>query len=59
MITDKRYDAQTIVDAIELKGAEPVIPARSLRKTPRGYDRHVDKERNAIERLFNKIKQFR
>ncbi len=59
MIADKGYDSQSIVDAITLKGAEAVIPSRSLRKTSRDYDRHIYKERNAIERMFNKLKQFR
>jgi transposase len=59
VIADKGYDSQAIVDAIKSKGAEPVIPARSLRKTPREYDRYIYKERNAIERMFNKIKHFR
>ena len=59
VLADKGYDSQAIVDAINLKGAEPVIPSRSLRKMPREYDRHIYKERNAIERMFNKIKQFR
>ncbi|WP_428559744.1 MAG: IS5 family transposase [Solidesulfovibrio sp. DCME] len=59
VIADKGYDSQAIVDAIRSKGAEPVIPPRSLRKMPRDYDRHIYKERNAIERMFNKIKQFR
>jgi len=47
------------VDAVKSKGVEPVIPARSHRKTSRDYDRYLYKERNAIERIFNKIKQFR
>ena len=59
VIADKGYDSQSIVDAINLKGAEPVIPSRSLRKISRDYDRHIYKERNAIERMFNKLKQFR
>ena len=59
VIADKGYDSQAIVDAIKSKGAEPVIPARSHRKASRDYDRYIYKERNAIERMFNKIKQFR
>ncbi len=59
MIADKGYDSQTIVDAVKLKGAKPVIPARSHRKKSRDYDRYIYKERNAIERMFNKIKHFR
>jgi len=59
IVTDKGYDSQAIIDAIEAKGAEPVIPPRSLRKTKREHDRYTYKERNVIERMFNKLKQFR
>jgi putative transposase len=46
------------VDAVKSKGAEPVTLARSHRKISRDYDRYIYKGRNAIERMFNKIKQF-
>ncbi|MBD0391041.1 transposase, partial [Wolbachia endosymbiont of Pentalonia nigronervosa] len=32
---------------------------RSNRKTPREYDKELYKERNLIERMFNKLKNFR
>jgi len=35
-----------------------VIPPRSSRKTPRGYDAVVDKERNKVERCVNRLKPF-
>jgi len=38
---------------------QAVQRSRSLRKTPRKYDCHIYKERNAIERMSNKNKQFR
>lgn len=59
VIADKGYDANHFVDAIEAKGAEAVIPPRSNRIKPRGYDRYQYKERNLVERFFNRIKQFR
>ena len=59
VLADKGYDSQAIIDAIASAGAEPVIPPRSLRKNQREYDRHIYKERNAIERMFNKLKHFR
>lgn len=59
ILADKGYDSQEIIDAIESRGAEPVIPPRSHRKTTREYDHYVYKERNAIERMFCKLKQFR
>ncbi|MBP9693726.1 MAG: transposase [Alphaproteobacteria bacterium] len=30
-----------------------------MRKTPREYDKDLYKERNQIERMFNKMKHFR
>lgn len=59
VIADKGYDANFIIEAIERMEAEAVIPPRRHRITPRSYDRHLYKERNLIERMFNKIKHFR
>ena len=59
VIADKGYDSQAIIDFIISNGAEPVIPPRSMRMTQREYDHHLYKERNAIERMFNRLKQFR
>ncbi len=56
---DKEYDADDVVDAAEVMGAEVVIPAKSNRKKPRDFDKKLYKERNLIERMFNKIKHFR
>jgi transposase len=36
-----------------------VIPPRRHWKKPRGYDRTLYKQRNLIERCFNRLKQFR
>jgi len=38
---------------------EVVIPSKSNRKKPRDLDKDLYKERNLIERMFNKIKHFR
>ena len=59
VIADKGYDADHLREAIDTAGAEPVIPAKSNRKQPRPYDEALYKERNLIERFFNKLKQFR
>ncbi|CAL7960573.1 hypothetical protein MIDIC_230046 [Alphaproteobacteria bacterium] len=40
-------------------GAEAAIPPRAMRKNPREYDVELYKERNLIERMFNKMKNFR
>ena len=36
-----------------------VIPPRRNRNEVRDYDRELYKERNLVERLFQKLKQFR
>lgn len=59
VIADKGYDADYIVDAASAMEAEVVIPARSMRKNPRAIDKDLYKERNLIERMFNKLKHFR
>ncbi|MFB9985719.1 IS5 family transposase [Mesorhizobium calcicola] len=58
-IADKGYDADHLVDRITEQGAEVVIPPKRNRKAQRPYDRDLYKERNRIERFFNKLKQFR
>ena len=59
VIADKGYDADHLHQTIRDAGAEPVIPARSNRRTPRDHDRVLYRERNLSERFFNKLKQFR
>ena len=59
VIADKGYDADSLVDVIQTNGAQAVIPPRSNRSEYRDYDRHWYKERNLVERFFNRIKQFR
>ncbi len=59
MLADKGYDADYVVKAAELMGTEVVPPSKSNRKSPRNFDKVLYKERNLIERLFNKLKPFR
>jgi putative transposase len=58
-IADKGYDADHLCDQIAETGAEIVIPPKRNRKVKRAYDADLYKERNIIERFFNKLKQFR
>jgi transposase len=39
--------------------AEAVIPSKKNRIIQRTYDKYIYKERNMVERLFNKLKNFR
>jgi transposase len=60
VLADRGYDSQEIVNFIEQNmHAEAVIPPRSNRLISRQYDKIIYKERNKIERLFNRLKQFR
>ena len=59
VLGDKGYDADALVQRLRTQGTEPVIPPRSHRLVQREYDRHLYKDRNLIERFFNRIKHFR
>lgn len=59
VIGDKGYDSQAVVKAIEAQGAEAVIPSRKSCKEQRPYDRDRYKDRNIVERFWQKIKQCR
>jgi transposase len=59
VVADKGYDANAFVALINAAGAAAVIPPRSNRTEQRAYDHHLYKDRNLVERFFNRLKQFR
>lgn len=59
LIADKGYDADYMVKVAKDAGADAVIPSRVGRTSQREYDKDLYKERNLIERMFNKLKHFR
>ena len=59
VIADRGYDSGALIDAIRAAGAEPVIPPHPRRRDQRPYDQHIYRQRNLIERCFNRLKQFR
>ena len=46
-------------DLTEVHGIRPVIPPKAYRKNPPACDFRAYKDRNCIERMFNRLKQFR
>ena len=58
-MADQGYIKKDFFDKIKDIGAEALIPNKVNQKIKQTYDQHLYKERNLIERLFNKIKQFR
>jgi putative transposase len=59
LLADKGYDANHLVEKMKERRTQIVIPPKWNRKTQRAYDTDLYKERNRIERFFNKLKQFR
>lgn len=59
VIADRGYDSDEIIDHIVQMNAIPVIPPRSNRIIQRRYDKFLYRDRNLIERLFGRLKQFR
>ena len=59
VIADRAYDADSFIGKVRALGAEVVIPTRRNLVEQREYDRHWYKNRNLVERFFNRIKQFR
>jgi transposase len=59
VIADRGYDCERVLEKVKEIGASAVIPPKSNRIEQREYDRELYKERNLIERTFNKLKRFR
>ena len=59
LIGDAGYDADRIRQELLLRGVLPVIPANPVRSEPAPLDRELYRLRNRVERLVNRLKQFR
>ena len=59
VLGDKAYDADWIRELIEAQGAVANIPDRSNRKQNHAFSPTLYRERNRIERFFNKLKHCR
>ena len=59
ILADKAYDAQWLRQQIEEQGAAPNIPDRAGKKHKSCFSKVLYKDRNLVERFFNKIKYFR
>ena len=59
VIADKGYDAERVRAHIRARGAIPNIPNRSNRISKFRWKKALYRQRNHVERFFNKLKQFR
>ena len=59
LLADKGYDSDRIRENLLFRGILPVIPPRSNRTQDIPCDFRRYRDRNRIERMFNRLKQFR
>ncbi len=59
LLADKAYDADWLRRQIEQTGAAPNIPFKSNRLWKGCFSPALYRERNRVERFFNRIKHFR
>jgi transposase len=59
LMADKAYDTNPLRALLADKGIEPVIPSIRRRKSLIPYDVRTYRERNLIERMFCRLKDFR
>ncbi len=59
LLADKAYDADWLRRQIERTGAAPNIPFKSNRLWKGCFSPALYRERNRVERFFNRIKHFR
>lgn len=59
LLADKGYDSDRFREVIAAAGAEAVMPCNRARSKAIPYDQIIYRDRNLVERFFNKIKHFR
>jgi transposase len=56
---DKGYSSPTARARLRRRGIRPVIPSKSNQRHQPGFNRDAYRARNQVERLINRLKQFR
>jgi len=59
LLADRAYAAKSLRDWLAERGTKAVIPPNPTRKHPHRYDVEAYKDRNVIERMFCRLKDFR
>jgi transposase len=59
LIADKAFDSNTVIAALDARGAKVVISQHPRRTTPLVIDREMYKWRHLIENFFCKLKEFK
>jgi transposase len=56
---DKAYSSRSIRQALRKRGITPVIPTKANERRQPDFDREAYRQRNIVERLINRLKNFR
>ena len=59
LLADKAFDADWLLEELNERACQAVIPPRSKRKLQRAYDRHMYKWRHLVEKFFCDLKEFK
>lgn len=59
LVAGKGYESKALREWLAERGTEAVIPPRKNRTIQYGYDKAIYKQRNVIERMFCRIKDWR
>ena len=59
VVADRGYDADALLELIRARGAKAHIPSTRSRLIQRSVSRRIYRQRNLVERYFNKLKHFR
>jgi transposase len=59
VVADKGYNSERIRELLNGKQVKPVIPVRSDQDKDESFDQEMSRDRNLVERLINRLKQWR
>lgn len=59
LVADRGYDARALIELAQAHGARAHIPTQRDRRIQRSVDPKIYRQRNLVERFFNKLKHFR
>jgi transposase len=59
LLADRGYDADHLRKLLAEQGAEAVIPSTTSRRAPIPYDLVAYRDRNRVERMWCRLKDFR
>lgn len=59
VVGDKAYSSRRFRISMRQRGIIPVIPTKANERRQRNFDREAYRQRNIVERMINKLKNFR